>query len=435
MAESVTVIIPTYNWSEALRFSIASALAQTYRDFELLVIGDCCTDDSEEVALSFGDSRVRWHNLAVRTKCQSGPNNHGISIATGSLIAYLGHDDVWHPDHLESLVEKITETGAEMACGVTVMYGPPGSGFRGLSGLFVCNRHRIDDFVPPSSIMHRRSLIDRIGPWPNPEEVGDPVDGDLLRRAYAAGARPHSTERLTVFKFNSAWRRDSYLRRDTSEQRRMLERLTADPGRCAEEEWAGLMRAMREKRLIETHMQPAGVASPGHFYHEYMRNRGLEDGEVRELTEVSRFSIEDQSSALEWHGVERSAEWGTFRWSGPSPVAVMVLPVRVPARFRLRLQVLNWLQADIPREVALTIAGRPVAFNCYEEGGPAVLLDALVLLAEPPAGPLRVPIEVARLRCPFFESDGASPDQRWLGVCIAWIELEPLPPGDTAVST
>lgn len=430
MSTAVSVIIPTYNWSEALRVSIASALAQTYRDFELLVIGDCCTDDSEEAALSFGDGRIRWHNLETRSGSQSGPNNHGISIAAGSLIAYLGHDDVWHPGHLASLIATMKDTGADIACAVTAMYGPPGSGIRGLSGIFVGGRHRMDDFVPPSSMMHRRSLIDRIGPWGHPEETADAVDSALLRRAYNAGARPRSTERLTVFKFNSAWRRDSYVRRDASEQRRMLERLTADPGRCAEEEWAGLLRAMREKRLIETRMPGGAAGPPGGFYHECLRNRGLEDGEVCELTEVRRFSIEDQSSALDWHGVERSEEWGTFRWSGPSPVAVLALPVRVPPRFRLRLQVLNFLQADVPREVTLAVAGQPVAFTWHEAGGPAVLLEASVKLADAPAGPLRVRIEVARLRCPFFETGGANQDQRWLGVGVSWIELEPLPPED-----
>jgi glycosyltransferase involved in cell wall biosynthesis len=434
VSPSVTVIIPTYNWSEALRVSIASALAQTYRDFELLVIGDCCTDDSREVALSFGDSRIRWHNLATRYKCQTGPNNYGISIATGSLIAYLGHDDVWHPGHLGSLVAKMNDTGADIACAVTVMYGPPGSGVRGLSGIFVGGSHWMDDFVPPSSIMHRRSLIDRIGPWRHPEELSDPVDCDLLRRAFNAGARPRSTDRLTVFKFNSAWRRDSYLRRDAAEQRRMLDRLTADPERCAEEEWAGLLRAVREKRLIESRMPDAGAVPPGHYYHEFMRNRGLEDAEVCELTETRRFSIEDQTSALDWHAVEPSEKWGPYRWSGPSPIAVCALPVRVPPRFRLRLQVLNWLPADIAGEVKLAVAGRPVAFTCREDGAPAVLLEAVVSLAEAPAGPLRVQIEVARLRCPFFETGGASPDQRWLGVCVSWIELEPLPLEDAAVS-
>ena len=73
----VTVIIATYNRSGALRYAISSVLAQTYRDFELLVVGDACTDDSASVAAEFADPRVRWHNLSTNCGNQFGPNNHG----------------------------------------------------------------------------------------------------------------------------------------------------------------------------------------------------------------------------------------------------------------------------------------------------------------------------------------------------------------------
>lgn len=71
MGAPVTVIIPTYNWSAALRVSITSVLTQTYRDFELLVIGDCCTGDSREVVEAFRDARLQWHNLSVRHKTKA----------------------------------------------------------------------------------------------------------------------------------------------------------------------------------------------------------------------------------------------------------------------------------------------------------------------------------------------------------------------------
>ena len=54
----VTVIIPTYNWSSVLHYAVASVLRQTYTDFELIVSGDGCTDDSEEVVTAFDDPRV-----------------------------------------------------------------------------------------------------------------------------------------------------------------------------------------------------------------------------------------------------------------------------------------------------------------------------------------------------------------------------------------
>lgn len=71
----VTVIIPTYNWSTVLPHAIGSALDQTLYDFELLVIGDGCTDDTEHVVTGIKDPRVRWINLPSNTGHQSGPNN------------------------------------------------------------------------------------------------------------------------------------------------------------------------------------------------------------------------------------------------------------------------------------------------------------------------------------------------------------------------
>ena len=60
MKPQVTVILPTYNRSSVLRYAIASVLRQTFTDFELLVIGDGCTDDSAQVVAEAGDARVRW---------------------------------------------------------------------------------------------------------------------------------------------------------------------------------------------------------------------------------------------------------------------------------------------------------------------------------------------------------------------------------------
>jgi len=75
----VTVIVATYNWSTVLPYAIASVLDQTMRDFELLVVGDGCTDDSEQVVAGIRDPRVRWINLPANTGHQFGPNNRGLS--------------------------------------------------------------------------------------------------------------------------------------------------------------------------------------------------------------------------------------------------------------------------------------------------------------------------------------------------------------------
>ena len=119
----VTVITPTYNWATVLPYSIGSVLDQTFSDFELLVIGDACTDESAAVVEGICDPRVRWHNLATNTGHQSGPNNEGIRQAAGDVIAYLGHDDLWLPRHLELLLEAFDD-GAQVAHGTTLYVYP-----------------------------------------------------------------------------------------------------------------------------------------------------------------------------------------------------------------------------------------------------------------------------------------------------------------------
>lgn len=99
---SLTVVISTYNWSTVLPFAIGSVLRQTFIDFEVLVVGVGCTDDSQAVVESIQDERVRWINLQSNSGHQSEPNNEGLKQARGELIAYLGHDDLWlQPHHLK----------------------------------------------------------------------------------------------------------------------------------------------------------------------------------------------------------------------------------------------------------------------------------------------------------------------------------------------
>ena len=72
-APRVSVLIATYNYSSVLHYAVASVLRQSFRDFELIVAGDCCTDDSEAVVQSFGDARVRWLNLSENSGSKSLP--------------------------------------------------------------------------------------------------------------------------------------------------------------------------------------------------------------------------------------------------------------------------------------------------------------------------------------------------------------------------
>ena len=98
----VTVIMPVRNGERTIRESIASALAQTHRDFELLVVDDGSTDNSRAVAAGTPDPRVRL--LPGERRGVSAARNRGIEASRGELVAFLDADDLWRPDKLERQV-------------------------------------------------------------------------------------------------------------------------------------------------------------------------------------------------------------------------------------------------------------------------------------------------------------------------------------------
>jgi glycosyltransferase involved in cell wall biosynthesis len=218
----VTVIIPTYNWSSVLPYSIASVLGQTFTDFELLVVGDGCTDDSGAVVSAIGDPRVRWINLEPRFGHQSGPNNQGLRQARGKLIAYLGQDDLWFPHHLASSVAAI-DAGADLAysiiASVPAQEGPP--------RLFVATA--AGQWLPPSVVVHRRSVTERVGGWGDYRQLYVDPEVDLWRRVAAAGFSLVLVPRLSAVKFSAAFRRDVYRLKPCHEQAEWLRRIQSEP--------------------------------------------------------------------------------------------------------------------------------------------------------------------------------------------------------------
>jgi glycosyltransferase involved in cell wall biosynthesis len=95
---TVSVIIPTYNRKDLVIEAIESVFAQTYRDYEIVLVDDGSTDGTEHAVHSLKD-RVRY--LSKPNGGVSSARNLGIQRAQGSLIAFLDSDDVWEPSFLE----------------------------------------------------------------------------------------------------------------------------------------------------------------------------------------------------------------------------------------------------------------------------------------------------------------------------------------------
>lgn len=209
----------TWNWSEVLPFSIGSALDQSFDDFELLVVGDGCTDDSEEVVAAIGDPRIRWINLPENHGHQSAPNNEGLRQARGELVAYLGHDDLWLPHHLACLVAAI-DHGADLAYGITrfVTRGDD-------DGCFVLPDFCPGDWLPPTSVIHCRALFAMAGGWPDCRSLDGEPEAELWRRYAAAGAQVRLVPRLTAIKLPASARANVYRERPCHEQSAWLKRI------------------------------------------------------------------------------------------------------------------------------------------------------------------------------------------------------------------
>lgn len=129
----VTVRIATYNRGRLVaERAIASALAQTHSNLEILVIGDHCDEDTERAVLSVRDPRVKFENLPVRGAyphdpmhrwmvAGSAPMNRGLEVARGEWIAPLDDDDEFTPDHIDVLLDTCRTRNAELAFGVADM--------------------------------------------------------------------------------------------------------------------------------------------------------------------------------------------------------------------------------------------------------------------------------------------------------------------------
>jgi glycosyltransferase involved in cell wall biosynthesis len=101
----ISVIMPCYNAAEFLRRGIESALAQSYRNIELIVIDDGSTDSTPVILRELVDPRIRSITQGNRGVCSA--RNAGLRVANGEFIAFLDADDTWRADCLQALLSAL----------------------------------------------------------------------------------------------------------------------------------------------------------------------------------------------------------------------------------------------------------------------------------------------------------------------------------------
>ncbi len=102
--------MPTYNCARFIRESIDSVLAQTYTNWELIIVDDSSTDNTAEMVANFNDPRIHY----LRNEQNEGAaltRNKALRAAKGRYIAFLDSDDLWHPDKLERQIAFMEQNG------------------------------------------------------------------------------------------------------------------------------------------------------------------------------------------------------------------------------------------------------------------------------------------------------------------------------------
>lgn len=208
----VTIVTATYNRSHILRYAIESVRRNTVTDWELLVIGDACTDDSADVVASYKDPRIQFINLENNVGEQSGPNNEGLKRAKGKYVAFLNHDDIWLEDHLDLGIRTLERSGAELAIALPLVVRPDGREYI-LGPVSGASFYR-EDWFPASTWIFKRSLVDDVGYWRFYRDCWDVPSQNWLRRVWNRGNSIVSTNCLSLVVIGSASRTNSYVSKD-----------------------------------------------------------------------------------------------------------------------------------------------------------------------------------------------------------------------------
>lgn len=172
MTVTISIIMPCFNCAATVRRSIESVLAQSFGDFELLVVNNGSTDASGGVLAEFSDPRIKV--LAEPAKGVSRARNRGLREARGEFIAFLDSDDTWNTDFLEKMHGAFqNKQDAVLAyCGWQNLgiYGPRG-----------------EPFVPPEyECPDKAALLLEGCRWP--------IHGALTRRSAIAGSGGFNTQ-------------------------------------------------------------------------------------------------------------------------------------------------------------------------------------------------------------------------------------------------
>ena len=214
----VSICIPTFNRGPILiDRAVKSALSQTYKNIELIIVGDHCTDNTPELLAKIKDPRLKFYNMKKRERHYpqnienhwfvggAAPANKAMDLATGLWIARLDDDDTWSKDHIEKLLKFAIDGDFEF---VSALYEAERFGERKVvQGTMALDRYyKRTDSINSSKIggvstwlyrSYLKGMKYNLNCWR--KEWNQVWDIDLSLRIYHAGVRMGFLEEVVAY--------------------------------------------------------------------------------------------------------------------------------------------------------------------------------------------------------------------------------------------
>ena len=196
----ISVVIPLYNKEHSILSTLESVLAQTYKDWELIIVDDGSTDNSLNVVKEFVgqiDNRLLDDRLTLISKKNGGvcsARNRGIQEAKGEYVAFLDADDLWDENYLTEQAKMILDFPEAAMWGINfaetrnkkivrrVATGLP-DGFRGYVENYFCIPGRVSDLFHPTGVVVRKEVFAKVGMFD--ERIKYAEDTDMWFRIIA----------------------------------------------------------------------------------------------------------------------------------------------------------------------------------------------------------------------------------------------------------
>ena len=115
MKDLISIITPTYNCAKFIGVTIESVMKQTYENWEMIIVDDASTDNTEEIVRRYDDKRIKYVKLEKNSGAAIA-RNKAMKLAQGKYMAFLDSDDIWKENKLEKQINFMEEHNYNITC-------------------------------------------------------------------------------------------------------------------------------------------------------------------------------------------------------------------------------------------------------------------------------------------------------------------------------